>query len=373
MSRGAKQRIAIVGAGLAGAATAYHLAGLTGPDCEVVLFERESAAGQHSSSRNAEMVRQVVRPTAIAVLANRGAHFCAEHGAERGGFRFRGHGSLLLGDRPSLEALAREAPEARWGGPVTALLDRQAAALEVEFLRDMALDAALWTPSDGVVDAAGLLAYFLREARRLGARLATQHEVLGVRRESGRVTGLRLKDSTVDVDQVVNAAGPWAGVFGARSGAHAIPFRAMRRHLFHTGPLEDIDPDGPFVWDVQHDWYLRPESGGLLLCAGDEDEVPPGIPDLNPGIAGLLHDKLSRHLPGLADLPIARQWCGLRTFAPDRNFVIGPDPELAGYFWVAGLGGHGVTTSAAVGELAAKAILGDGEELLTAFSPARFS
>jgi glycine/D-amino acid oxidase-like deaminating enzyme len=54
--------------------------------------------------------------------------------------------------------------------------------------------------------------------------------------------------------------------------------------------------------------------------------------------------------PGYGRFVVRRAWAGLRTFAPDRRFVIGPDPRLRGFAWCAGLGGHGVTTAVAVGE-----------------------
>ena len=84
----------------------------------------------------------------------------------------------------------------------------------------------------------------------------------------------------------------------------------------------------------------------------------------------LLAEKLEHAFPRLADLPIQRTWAGYRTLTPDGRFVIGPDPSLAGFVWCAGLGGHGVTTSAAVGRLAAQAVL--GEAVPPEHAPARF-
>jgi D-arginine dehydrogenase len=79
-------------------------------------------------------------------------------------------------------------------------------------------------------------------------------------------------------------------------------------------------------------------------------------------------------LPGAASARLRNVWAGLRTLTPDGGFVVGPDPRLPGLCWVAGLGGHGMTTSPAVGELAAALIL-DGRvdwPDAAALSPARF-
>ena len=89
-------------------------------------------------------------------------------------------------------------------------------------------------------------------------------------------------------------------------------------------------------------------------------------------MAELLSQKIERHLPSLMGLPIWRSWAGLRTLTSDGRFVIGWDPKVEGLFWVAGLGGHGVTTSHSVGALAADMIVGVERSEARAFSPSRF-
>jgi glycine/D-amino acid oxidase-like deaminating enzyme len=126
------------------------------------------------------------------------------------------------------------------------------------------------------------------------------------------------------------------------------------------------------VWDVSHDIYFRPEGDGLLLCACDQQELPPGDPPVDPAMREVLAQKIHRYMPGLEAVSIHRYWAGFRTISGDGRFVIGWDPQLVGFFWVAGLGGHGVTTSPAVGALAAELLLGGPDRQADAFSPARF-
>ncbi len=351
-----RERVVIVGAGLAGAATACHLGALG--DRDLLILEKERLPGTHSSGRNAAMIRQVVRPTAVARMARDSARAFGDRAGPGSGFGFEQNGSLLLGRRAGLESLLAELDGAGALAPDCRILDRGELVLEMQTLEDCDAEAAIWTPGDGVIDVAGLLDHYLREARRHGARLETGTTLIDIVTEKDRVVGVQTSEGYRSADVVVNAAGPWVGRVAAMAGAAPIPFRPLRRHLFFTGALDRIDPGWPFVWDIDADWYLRPESGGLLLSAGDESEVEPGEPDLDPSVTALLLDKLSRHLPAFGDLPIARFWAGIRTFAPDRNFVIGWDPRVAGFFWVAGLGGHGVTTSWEVGRMAARQIAG---------------
>ena len=326
----------------------------------------------HSSGRNAAMIRQIVDSPALAHLARRGAEFMASQSSSPSGLRFAANGSMLLGRRDRLEELLTLVRREGALPAETRLLSKDEIALEVESLADAGHEAAIWCPTDGVVDVAGLLTLYLREADRRGARIVTGTEVDDFVVESGRITGVVTATDRYEADVVVNAAGPWCGVVGERAGAMPIGFRPLRRHLFYSGALDWVDPEWPFVWDICHDWYFRPESAGLLLCAGDEDEVIPGEPRVDAAVTQLLLAKLEAHAPALSDVPVARVWSGIRTFASDRSFVIGWDAKIEGFFWVAGLGGHGVTGSYGAAEEAARLLSAGPDAPSGPFSPCRF-
>ena len=182
-----------------------------------------------------------------------------------------------------------------------------------------------------------------------------------------------------NVKMVVNAAGAWAPVASAKAGALSIPLRAYRRHLFISEPFHALDKGWPFVWDLSNNFYFRPHGQSLLLSACDKREVR----DLKNTVKKELIDraieaglkrKLDRFSNKFKSIKIQSTKSGLRTMAPDGRFVIGEDPKLKGFYWVAGLGGHGVTTCFAIGNLASDLILGRKREklLVDALSPVRF-
>ena len=319
--------ILIVGAGLAGAATAYHLARLGRR--RVILVDKEETAGVHSSGRNVGLVRERMENPALQEIASAGAAF------------------LRTGALASYE---------RCGLMLLGLGDD-----DVQPRFATARGHGLWCPNDGTVDVAGLLeAYLAGQDVRFGV------EVLGFERsDSGMV--VRTSKGSIACGVVVNAAGPWAGTLGD------LPLTPMKRHLFVTPPIAAVDPHWPFVWDVAGHLYFRPESGGLLLCACDETAAAPGDYSEDPAVLEDLAEKLSTLQPGLGELSVLSSWVGQRVFAPDRRFVIGFDPRNDRMFHVAGLGGHGVTTSHAVGSLASALILGrtDGAVDAEPFSPTR--
>lgn len=362
----------IVGAGFAGAATAYHLARRGIGD--VLVLEQESIPGFHASGRNAAMLRQCVAEPDLTKLALDGAAFIRnlpEDWPEP--VLFKNNGSLLLGSGAGWEKLKRDGDIGRSVGiPGIAEWSPQEAVRHVPLLKEAEFDGALWCASDGVVDIHALLSGYLKFAASRGAQIRYNAVLRAVRRRPGADIELETADGVVSCKVLVNAGGAWANVVADLAGARALPLRACRRHLFVSPPLTWVDRRWPFVWDVSHDIYFRPEGEGLLLCACDQTELAPGDPPLDEGVKDMLADKIQRYMPGLSEVSISRGWAGLRTLTPDGRFVIGWDAQVAGLFWVAGLGGHGMTTSAAVGELAAELLIGGPGRKSEPFAPERF-
>ncbi len=348
----ARARVVVVGGGFAGAATAYHLARAGVPD--VLILERESTCGYHASGRNAGLCRQLTDDELVTDLAVRGADFLRNPPA---GFSsapiFRQTGSLLISAHPirldqlGSRALLHRLPSER--------LDRDGLLARWPRLSGLPAAGAVLFPTDGVIDIHALLQGFLAGARAAGAQVELNVEVRKFRhgRDPSSVT-VETNRGSVVASCVVNAAGAWAGEIGKRAGSGAVQFTSLQRHLFLTDRVPNLDLQAPFFWYVdQEEMYGRPEGNGFLLSGCDAVEMPPGDARVMPGAAAELADRLRRLTPWLADLNQTRSWACMRTFAPDRRPVIGWDPKVGWLFWVAGLGGHGATTCAAVGHLAA--------------------
>jgi glycine/D-amino acid oxidase-like deaminating enzyme len=212
---------------------------------------------------------------------------------------------------------------------------------------------ALWFPTDGVIDIHALLQGFLAGARAGGARVFQAAEVRRFRPGRGGAT-IETSRGTVTTSCVVNAAGAWAGELGRRAGAAPLELTCLHRHLFLTERVPNSEPRAPFAWYLgPEEMYVRPEENGYLLSACDAAVSEPCDARVAPDATAMLGDRLRRIAPWLADLAVARSWACLRTFAADHRPVVGWDPEAPWLFWVAGLGGHGATTCASIGRLAA--------------------
>jgi len=361
----------IVGSGFAGAATAYHLARRGATD--ILLLEKESIPGFHSSGRNAAMLRQCVADPELTRLARTGANFIRQmpdDWPEPVGFKQTG--SLLLASGAGWEKLQRDVAVGLSVGIEMELWTPAQAKRYVPVLQQAEFDGAAWCGTDGIVDIHALLSGYLKFAVDNGVEIRYHSPVQSVRAVAGDGVEVATDGGVVRAKVLVNASGAWANVIAKLAGAKELPLRPCRRHLFVSPPLDWVDSNWPFVWDVSHDIYFRPEGAGLLLCACDQTEMAPGEPPMDDSVKELLAEKIERFMPALANVSIHRGWAGFRTLTADGRFVIGWDPQVESFFWVAGLGGHGMTTSAAVGELAAALLLGGPGNQAACFRPDRF-
>ena len=362
----------IVGAGFAGAATAYHLARRGVRD--IVLLEQESIPGFHSSGRNAAMMRQCVPDSDLAKLTRTGAEFLRNPPSDwPEPVQFKQQGSLLLGSGDSWTKLKEDAETGRRVGIDVVPWTPDQARRQVPVLEGAQFEGAIWCASDGIIDIHALLSGYLKAATGCGARIRYNAKVQSIRNIDGNQVEVVTDGETFRARTLVNASGAWANSVAKMAGAREVPLRPCRRHLFVSPPIDWVDPTWPFVWDVAHDIYFRPEGAGLLLCACDQTELPPGDPPVDESVKELLAEKIEQFMPALSGVSISRGWAGFRTLTPDGRFIIGWDPRVKNFFWVAGLGGHGMTTSPAVGELAAALLTGGPAKRSEPFAPDRFA
>lgn len=372
-----KTDVLIVGGGVAGLSTAFFL-GKSGR-VSVTVLEQEKDLGGHASGRNAGMLRQALPDPVLALLAKRSCgQFERLSGNGWKGLTLKRQGSLLLAKREDggqLRAIARSLKAVGIG---CQWIGRAEAEKKVGLLKGGDFSLALFCPSDAMLELKPLLGGFLKSLRRLGVRVRTGKKLEDVRpAENGFL--VRAGGTTIFASCLVNAAGAWASWVAEKSGARKMPLAPYRRHLFVSGQKELRSKDAkkwPFVWDVSHDFYFRPVREGLLLSPCDKTLEKRGDrrEKTRPSVKGALRRKLRGFSPALGRLPIGPGRSGLRTMTPDGRFIVGRDPDRRGFYWVAGLGGHGVTTCFSVGRLAADILLGKkvDNRLKKALSPERF-
>ena len=362
-------RIIIIGAGIAGASTAYYLTrrGVG----NIRILEKEKLAGTHSSGLNAAILRTMIPEPLLNRLACESAEFYLNPPT--------GFSSEPLVDKTGIFLAASKGNEAVLQGwcadnPETGM-EQIPVERVYERIPDLArgLGMATWKADDGVMDIHAILQGFLRGAVRSGAEFCAGVQFLGLRTQNSRITGVETSAGFMEACKVVVANGAWASVAETFGGC-GLPFIPYRRHLLVTEAPSPVNPRQPVAWIAGEEFYFRPESGGLLMCGCDAAAVAPEqgeIPD--PIQLERIAAKASRWLPRFSDARIIKAWAGMRTFVPDDQFVIGADPRLDGLYWVGGLGGHGVVCAPLVGFIAADWVVdgGSAHPAAAAFSPER--
>lgn len=365
--------IVVIGGGYAGGSIAWALA-RRGQGARVTVVEAEPSAGAHASGRNAGLIGSMLEEDPhVAEMAARGARLLRDgFGGRRALFTGCGSIRLLAGEAEGTQMAQR----ARALGVRLELHPTADLARDLPLLAGAASPVSARLPDDGRIDPVSLARAYLAAAEEGGVRVLRGARVMGTVSRGGRLTGVAATTGVLEAEWVVDAAGAWAGAVAAGAGLPDLGLTPCRRHLYRTFPLPGCDPGWPWVWDVPGNVYFKPEGDRLLLCPCDEEPHPAAAPMADPQVERDLRRRLPDAFPALASVEIETAHVCLRTFAPDRRYVIGPDPRLPGFFWAAGLGGSGATAGAAIGELAADLLIGragSADGLVRAFDPVRLA
>jgi D-arginine dehydrogenase len=368
--------VLVVGAGMAGAAAAAHLAA----DRPVVLLERESQPGYHSTGRSAALFTETYGNRAIRILTGAGRAFYeawADGFAENPILKPRGALMFALpGQETELDAAWEDLSSL---DPRVRRLGATEACAMVPVLRPEQVLGAVLEPDAMDIDVHELHQGYLRLLRRRGGRLVMDAEVVSLRRASDTWT-VRTSAGEFGAPVVVNAAGAWADVLAGLAGLPPVGLVPKRRTALTVAPPAGYDTRGwPMTLDVGETFYFKPDAGRLLVSPADETPVEPCDVQPDELDVAIAIDRLTRATT-IEVTRIDRKWAGLRSFVADKTTVCGFDPLAEGFFWLAGQGGYGIQTAEAMARCAVSLI--DRDELpadiaarglaAATLSPARF-
>jgi D-arginine dehydrogenase len=346
--------VLVIGAGIAGASVAANLA----RSLKIILLERESQPGYHSTGRSAALFSEIYGNPVVRALsrASRDFLFAPPKGfAEYALATSRGSLHIAREDqRAALDEFLGEpdvAANAHW-------VDRDECRKRCPLLKPDYAAAGAFEPHARDIDVHGLHQGFLRMVRAGGGALVPDAPCQAIERSTS-AWRVRAGEHTFEAPIIVNAAGAWADEIASMAGVAPIGITPCRRTamLVDGPPGADIDAM-PLVIDMGEEFYFKPDAGKLLLSPADETPSPPC--DIQPDEfdIALAIDRV-QSATTLEIKRVSRKWAGLRSFAPDRSLVIGFDPAAEGFFWLAGQGGYGIQTSPAAGRAAAALIRRD--------------
>lgn len=357
----------VVGGGVMGASTAYHLAkkGCT----NVLLVERERLFGTQATGKCAGGIRHQFSTEINVQLSKLSLPMLHRFEEELGqpidlnpcGYLF------LLTQQENLEFFRQDVEMQQRLNVGTEWLEPQDIAARVPEIDMNGVLAATYNPNDGLADPSSVVQGYIRAAGRLGVALRTGVEVTDILVEGGRVRGVVTDQDTVSTPIVVNAAGPWAQVVGEMAGLE-IPVVPLRRQIVVTGPLPELRRGFPFVIDFARSLYFHPEGEGLLTGMSNPNETP-GFDQTVDRAWELVHlEAAIERLPMLERASLANRWAGLYEVSPDAHPILGRVREREGFFCINGFSGHGFMHGPVCGLLLAEEIL-DGRAHTMDISP----
>jgi glycine/D-amino acid oxidase-like deaminating enzyme len=350
----------VIGGGIAGMSVAGRLA----PHGRVTVLEAEDALGYHASGRSAALYEASYgRPTTLA-LNEASRTFFVE------GRYLSPRGLMIVASEEDTDAF--EADLATMGLPEVGLDE---ALARVPILRRDRLTRAAYHDDAWDIDTDRLIQDFARTVRARGGAVLTGRRVEGIARLDG-LWQVRAGGEAFEAPVLVNAAGAWADRVAAMAGVEPLGLVPNRRSMARIPAPGGHDLSGwPMFFGPGEAWYAKPDAGKLLVSPAEEEPMEPfdAWPD-----DMVLAEGLARYEAVVTE-PVTRletSWAGLRTFAPDRSLVLGPEPGSPGFFWSAGQGGYGFQTAPAASACLAAQITGDAQpmpmEVLRALLPARF-
>lgn len=333
----------IIGGGIAGVSAAARLADLG----SVALLERETALATQASGRSAALFEQNYG-SASTIALNRASR--ADHDT-RGVLSPRGFLLIAKQDDAGFDADRRDMGL----DEITPTEARQLWPILSPDITRAAYHADCYD-----IDTDALVQSFAREARSKNAQLITGCAPTALHRGATQGWTAETPNGPIQARQIVNAGGAWADDIAQMAGLPPIGITPYRRSMARIAA--PVAPDAPMLFGPGESWYAKPDAGALIVSPADEDPMPPHDAWADDMVLAEGLARYESHVTAPVERMIAN-WAGLRSFAPDRNLVLGPDPGTPDFIWCAGQGGYGMQSAPGASRHLAHVIGGTAPDL----------
>ena len=360
-------RAVIIGGGIIGLSTAYHLAreGWT----EIVVLEANKLTSG-STWHAAGLVGQLRNSANITRLLGHSVELYKRLEEETGqatGWRQTG-GLRLACTQDRFTELKRQATVAHsFGLDMDILSPKEALDLWPAMQIDDVIGAA-WLPSDGQTNPSDTTMALAIGARRAGVTIIEDCPVTGIRVEKGRATGVTTQEGEITCEAVVNCAGQWARELGSMAGVN-VPLASMEHQYLITEPIPGLPKDLPTMRDSDRRTYYKEEVGGLVMGGYEPNPEPwarDGIPEgFHFALLNSVWERFEQHMenavarvPALETAGVKQLLNGPESFTPDGWFILGEAPEVRNFYVGAGFNAFGIASAGGAGKALAEWVAG---------------
>jgi len=383
MTLPAHAQIVVIGGGIIGCSTAYHLA--KEHKADVVLLEQGKLTSG-STWHAAGLVGQLRSSASITQVLKRSVELYKTLEAETGlatGWKMTGCLRLATNADRWTE-FKRLATTARSFGMEMELISPAEVKRMWPLLDVGDLVGASWLPTDGQASPADITQSLARGARMHGAKIHEGVRVTGFEMDGRRIVAVLTTHDRIACETVVNCGGMWAREIGAMAGIN-VPLQPVKHQYIVTEKLEGLAPDAPTLRDPDRRTYFKEEVGGLVMGGYEPDPIAWTTGDIPRPFGFQLFDDdwahFEQHLtqaiarvPALETVGVRQMINGPESFTPDGNFILGAAPECTNMYVGAGFNAFGIASGGGAGwALAEWAIRGEAPLDLWTVDIRRFS
>jgi sarcosine dehydrogenase len=364
-----RAQIVVIGGGIIGCSTAYHLA--RDHKADVILLEQGQltsgstwhAAGLVGQLRSSASITKVLKYSVDLYK-----RLDQETGLETG---WKMSGCLRLAtNQDRWTEYRRLATTAQSFGMDMHLLSPQEARAMFPLMQVDDLVGASWLPTDGQASPSDITQSLAKGARMHGAKIFEHVRVTGFDMKDGRILAVKTDKGDIACEKVVNCAGQWARQVGAMAGIN-VPLQPVKHQYVITEKMDGLSSDAPTIRDPDRRTYFKEEVGGLSF--GGYEPNPQGwttgdVPgDFEFQLFDDDYDHFEQHMiqaiarvPALENVGVKQMINGPESFTPDGNFILGPAPECVNMFVGAGFNAFGIASGGGAGWVLAQWVI-DGE------------
>jgi sarcosine oxidase, subunit beta len=347
--------VVIVGGGVMGASTAFHLAE---SGVNVVLVERGELSGG-STSRAAGGVRANFSDELNILLGQRSLELFADFGRRPGQeIDLHRSGYLFVLTRPEdVELFTSSVALQNSLGVESRMIDVEEACRLSPLLDPEGVLAAAWSPHDGHCTPESVVLGYATGARRLGATVRTGVACTGITTSGDEITAVQTSDGDIATGCVIDCAGAWSPEIAAYVEVD-LPVTPYKRELLITEPLRE-PIEMAFTIDYATSLYWHREGPGILTGFSRKDVDPTFDTTRDADFPERLAELAEQRAPALLDLGVRSGWAGLYEVTPDHNALLGESRQVSRFLYATGFSGHGFLQGPAVGEILRDMYLGE--------------
>lgn len=364
--------VIVIGGGIAGVSIGFELS----KSHSVCLLEMESTLAYHTTGRSAATFLETYGGPEIRALTTGSRQFL-ENPPEF-------FESELMTPRPLLQfaKLGRGSVIEQLHADVLPLVP-DAELLTPEQVAEIFpvvaagyVERGMYEPGAMELDVAGLHQGYVRGLKTNKGEIVKSAKVVALTRGTDSWTVETADGERRTATDIVDAAGAWGDVVAELAGGKPVGLMPLRRTIFMVNSPEGAGTkDLPIFGDFDQSFYIKPEGTQFLCSPADETPCPPSDAKAD----GLEIARAIEEINAATTLDVrsvTTAWAGLRSFVPDRNFVVGPDPDVPGFHWFIGQGGYGIQTAPAAAMAGAALVRGEQlpDELISrGLDPARLA